>query len=224
MNADEILELRARMRAFAAPYVERGEPSAWFDAWYRERGGDEREVPWADLEGHPLLNEWLDSSAGPGDGLGAVVVGCGLGEEAEQVARRGFQVTAFDISSSAIEWCGRRFPGSRVQYLVADVLALPEDWSARFDLVVEVYTLQALPPEPRPRIQASLARLVAPGGRLLVITRGRGEQDTAEAIPWPLARSEMDRFVELGLREERFEDIPCEEDPPGRRFRALYRG
>ena len=223
MNDERLAELRARMRAFAAPYVERGEPSAWFDAWYGESSGDESQIPWADIEGHPLLNEWLDAQPGPGTGRRALVVGCGLGEEAVQVARRGFAVTGFDISPNAIAWCRERFPGSPVRYEVADVLAPPQAWTRAFDLVVEIFTLQALPPDPRQRIQESLTRLLAPEGRLLVITRGRDEDEDSREIPWPLTLAEMGRFEELGLRSESFEDMRADEDPPGRRFRAVYR-
>ena len=50
----------------------------------------------------------------------ALIIGCGLGDDAEALAKLGFEVTAFDISTSAIAWCQQRFPDSTVNYLVAD--------------------------------------------------------------------------------------------------------
>ena len=37
-----------------------------------------------------------------------------------------FEVTAFDISESSIQWCKERFPSTDVDYIVADLLNPPE--------------------------------------------------------------------------------------------------
>jgi len=63
------------------------------------------------------------------------VVGCGLGDDAEALAQQGFQVTAFDISPTAIAWCEKRFPDSQVKYQVADLFALDPAWHHKFDFV-----------------------------------------------------------------------------------------
>jgi hypothetical protein len=65
-----------------------------------------------------------------------------------------------------------------------------------------------------------LAELVAPGGTLLVICRGREPDDDPGAMPWPLTRAELARFVDRGLREIRFEDYVDREGT--RRFRVEY--
>ncbi len=76
-------------------------------------------------------------------------IGCGLGDDAEQLSRWGFATTAFDISPTAIQECRARFPKSAVSYVVASRLAMPdEQWDA-FHLVFESCTLQALPSEVR---------------------------------------------------------------------------
>lgn len=56
----------------------------------------------------PSLVHWLVKNLG--EGLSAVVVGCGLGDDAEALAAAGFAVTAFDVSGSAIAWAKERFP------------------------------------------------------------------------------------------------------------------
>lgn len=68
---------------------------------YSAAGEDLAALPWASLKPFPLLVEWLD---GPGAEVGgeALVVGTGLGDDAEELARRGFAVTAFDLSPTAI--------------------------------------------------------------------------------------------------------------------------
>ena len=55
----------------------------------------------------------------------ALVVGCGLGDDAEFIAGLGFSVVAFDISASAIAAAQQRFPQSTVRYRVADLMAAP---------------------------------------------------------------------------------------------------
>jgi len=104
-------------------------------------------------------------------------------DDAEELARRGLDVTAFDIAPTAIQWCRRRFPQSRVHYQVADLLNPPLEWTGAFDLVLESYTLQVLPPTLRGRAMQSLAGCLAERGRLLLICRGREPQEEPAAHP-----------------------------------------
>ncbi len=67
-----------------------------------------------------------------------------------------------------------------------------------------------------------IADAVAPGGTLLVVCRGRGPDDDPGRMPWPLTRADLQGFVPHGLREHSFEDFLDDEDPPARRFRAVY--
>jgi SAM-dependent methyltransferase len=209
------------VRKVAEPFLARGDAVGWFEAFYREQEGDETRVPWADREGHPLLGEWI-ARHGPGRGR-AAVVGCGLGEEAERLAAAGWSVLAFDVAPTAIAWAKRRFPESRVDYRTANLLALPEEWRGTFDLVVEVATLQALEAATRARAFEPIAGLLARGGALLVIARGREAEDPVEGVPWPLTRAELGTFERLGLSLERLEDLWVEGERGGRHFRALFR-
>ena len=57
----------------------------------------------------------------------------------------GFATTAFDIAETAVAIARRRFPGSRVDYRVADLLDPPAEWAQAFDLVLESITVQSMP-------------------------------------------------------------------------------
>jgi SAM-dependent methyltransferase len=212
---------RATARALAAAALQRGDPTGWFEELY---AGAARaaEVPWADLVPNPLMVAWLEREGVSGDGRRALKVGAGLGDDAEELARRGFAVTAFDVAPSAVAWARRRFPDSRVDYLVADVLAPPEHWRGAFDFVLESYTLQVLPPELRPVAARAIAATLARGATLLVIARGRDEDEDRGAMPWPLTPAEL-RGLFTGLELVAFEDFRDDEDPPVRRLRAAYR-
>jgi SAM-dependent methyltransferase len=212
---------RTRARTLAQDAIARGEPTAWFERLYREAEDGRAVVPWADLVPNPHLVEWLDAHPiAPGRVLD---VGTGLGDNAEELVRRGHRVTAFDVSATAIARARARFPGSTVDYLVADLLAPPAAWRGAFDLVAETYTLQVLPPRERQGAARALRDAVAPGGILLVIARGREPDDPPGAMPWPLTRTEIEAIAGDGLVLERIEDFVDAEDPPVRRFRATFR-
>jgi SAM-dependent methyltransferase len=180
-------------------------PTGWFEPLYAEAKGDTAQVPWAKNQPHPFLQEWLsiDSPPAPGKTAGklALVIGCGLGDDAELLASMGYQVTAFDISSTAIAWCHQRFPNSSVNYLVADLFNLNPQWQGKFDFIFECRTIQALPLNVRSQVISKIPPLVAPQGTLLVITRHRDANIIPDGPPWALSDVELAQFTELGLIE-----------------------
>ena len=105
---------RNRARELAAHHLDRGDALGWFEALYAEAAGNSSHVPWADLRPNPNLVEWFEEKPIEGKDRPALVVGCGLGDDAEFLAQEGFRVTAFDVSPTAIDWCQKRFPGSSV--------------------------------------------------------------------------------------------------------------
>jgi SAM-dependent methyltransferase len=213
---------REAIRALAAPYLRDGQPTGWFEPLYASAAGDASVIPWADLRPNLNLLRWLKSCDVRGDGRRALDIGCGLGDNAHALAAAGFRVTAFDVAPSAIEWWRKRFPDATVDFRTGDVFHPPAEWAGAFALVHECYTLQALPPDVREQATRSIAPLVAPGGRLLVIARARNEDEPPGTMPWPLTRSELMHFEEFGLKVESFDDFLDNEDPPVRRFRAVF--
>ena len=201
----------------AAEAIARGEPTAWFERLYAEGVAGEVDMPWDRTTPHLLLQEWVTVTRLDGGGQRAVVVGCGLGADAEFLATLGFATTGFDVSATAIAQARRRNPGSRVDYRVADLLALPEDLVGGFDLVVEVFTLQALPDPPRAAAAGAVARLVRDGGRLMLIAfRYDGTQPTDQGPPYPLSREDLDAVATGGLELVRADELV------GQRWRAEY--
>ncbi|MCA9225979.1 MAG: class I SAM-dependent methyltransferase, partial [Planctomycetales bacterium] len=166
-------ELRKKARQLANEAVADGRPLEWFEELYSQVAGDESGIPWADMCVNPNLATWLEDRRGSVTRQSALVVGCGLGDDAEELASLGWDVTAFDISPTCIDWCRQRFPESPVNYLTADLFDSPAEWQQAFDLVFESYTLQVLPSDLRSRAVEVIANFVSPGGRLLVISRGR---------------------------------------------------
>ncbi len=213
---------RQNTRAIAERHLAAGDALGWFDEVYAAAGEDLDAIPWAEAEANPNLVQWLDRADCRGEGRQALVVGCGLGDDAEELSRRGFKVTAFDISPSSIGWCGKRFPYSKVAYQAADLFQAPEAWCGYFDFIFEAYTLQSLPPELRPMAMKNIAQFLAPGGILLVVARGRDGHEPAMGPPWPLTHAELGTLEASGLVEESFEDYGGGGDPGSRRFRVVY--
>lgn len=178
-----------RADLLAAQAYAAGEPTAWFDKLYAEGAAGVVDMPWNRDDPHPLLVSWFRDRPVVEPGR-ACVVGCGLGADAEFLARQGWTTTAFDLSPTAIEQASVRHPGSAVAYRVADLTGLPDDLVGAFDLVVEIHTLQAMPNPPRAAAARGIASLPAPGGTLFVV----GFRDTGAATrppPFPLTRDDL---------------------------------
>ncbi|MBE9003421.1 class I SAM-dependent methyltransferase, partial [Nostoc sp. LEGE 12447] len=192
---------------------QKSEPSAWFEVLYAEAQGDTTQIPWAKLAPHPYLQDWLTNHQPFASQQKALVIGCGLGDDAEALANLGFEVTAFDISPTAIAWCQERFPNSTVNYVVADLFAVPAQWHQAFDFVFECRNIQALLLNVRYAAISSVACLVAPSGTLLMITRVRDTEAEPDGPPWALSDSELEQFENLGFEQvEKLEFLESEFD------------
>jgi SAM-dependent methyltransferase len=176
--------------------VSEHEDTAWFERLYAAAEAGDAEVPWDRGGPNPFLEQWVRERGLDGGGRRALVIGTALGDDAELLAGRGYAVTAFDVSPTAIEGARRRFPGSSVDYHVADLLDLPSGWAGAFDLVAECITVQALPVTLRSQAIGAIASTVAPGGTLVVVSGIWDGDGPRDGPPWPLTRSELDRFEE----------------------------
>jgi len=214
---------RTRARELAAEFIRSGDPTGWFEPLYQEAETGKSVVPWADLCINPHLLGFWKVHPQPAAGKLALVIGSGLGDDAEQLSNWGFRTTAFDISETAIRTTRKRFPRSSVEYVACDLLNPPPSWSQKFDFVLEAYTLQVLPDALRPKAIENIISFLRPGGLLLVIARGREPFEPQGEMPWPLTRSELSAFTAAGLEELSFEDFLDFADQPTRRFRVLYR-
>lgn len=236
MTIDKRKEARKRADRLRSKYEQEGTPLLWFDALYKEAEGDAELIPWgngaqsqsdqpADTNSSkarvPLLN-WLNDLK-PDFPRGKVLdVGCGLGYNAVALHQAGFDVTAFDISETAVQWAADNYKNIPVTWRTADLLNMPKDMYGKFDLVSETFTIQALKGDMREKAFTALANLVAPEGRLLIVCRGRMDDEDFTPPPWPLTPAELKKFEPLGFKQIRFEQYFDDRDPPQRHFLAEY--
>jgi SAM-dependent methyltransferase len=201
-------EARERTKEIQAAFAERGDALGWFDALYKEAEGNNEKIPWADLEPNKFLVRFAEENDLKGNGRNALVVGCGLGDDARFLYDLGFDVTAFDISKTAIEWARKIHHDTGIKFFVADLFNTPKEWYQAFEYVLEVYTIQPLPLEMRPQVIDAISNFVKfPEGRLLVVTRGRENDEIPDELPWALSRKDLSRFDENGLKQIYFKEM-----------------
>jgi len=170
-----------------------GDHLSWFETIYSDANGIIEAIPWANLIPNPNLLLWINAQDDNYfKNKKALIIGCGLGDDAIALSKLGMNVFAFDISETCIKWCQNRFPNSDVHWFVYNLLELPSSWKNNFDLVVEVHILQAVHSKIRNKLAKALSPLVRKDGNLICIGRKRTENDNTlkpTGPPWPLKKS-----------------------------------
>ena len=181
--------------------ISEDKPTDWFEDLYSGTNESGAGVPWANMEPHPMFAKWFDDVPAPKPGTTALVVGCGLGDDALALEDKGYKVTAFDVSESAIDLCKKRFPDSNTAFVTADLLAGIPEWNNSFDLVLEIFTIQALPPKYEAKAIKNITDLVSPGGELVVVTAMVSTPRSFEqGPPWILNSDYVEKVESFGLK------------------------
>jgi len=189
--------------------------SAWFDDLYKNNKESQENIPWARQAVNPLLQSYLDTDvAHKGT---ALVIGCGLGDDAIALEMAGYDVVAIDISQTALALAKERFKDSNVQFKKQDIF----EYEEQFDFVFEALTIQSLPIEFREQMVKAVANTVAKKGKLLLVAHKREEM--LDGPPWPLTQEEVDLFKEEGLTELSHEIHTEASKISNTRFRILYK-
>jgi SAM-dependent methyltransferase len=129
-----------------------------------------------ECEARPAYRVILDD-CGPWSGKTVLDVGCGSGEFASLVAAAGARVTGIDAAPELVEIAEYRVPDG--VFRVGDMAELPYA-DASFDAVTAVDSLRYAA-EPLSAL-AEAARVVRPGGRVLVLIWGTA--DECDAAPY----------------------------------------
>lgn len=175
--------------------------SEYWDAHYGQRP-----QIWSGRPNAVLVEEVRDLTPGA-----ALDIGCGEGADAIWLASAGWQVTAVDVSRTALERGARAAKEAGVDQLI--------DWQWHdlaqtmpggvYDLVSAQY-LHAPIEFPRDRVLRHAASLVAPGGTLLVVSH-------ASSPPWAKHSHDDREFPQpdddaraAGLHDPGWELLICE--------------
>ena len=100
-----------------------------------------------------------------GPGARVADLGCGPGRLTAHLVDRGLAARGIDLSPGMVATARERHPG--VEFEVGDLRALPLG-DATLDGALAWYSLIHVPPDVRPAVVAELARVLRPGGELVV--------------------------------------------------------
>ncbi|HEX6511150.1 MAG TPA: class I SAM-dependent methyltransferase [Chloroflexota bacterium] len=107
-------------------------------------------------------------------------LGCGPGQDAMRMQRHGLEVLGIDLSEGMV----RRARKKGVEARIGDYQALDLPPNS-FDGVWAARSLQHLPKKDLPPVLATIAALLAPGGRLyMVVYEGEGEGSLASDLDY----------------------------------------
>lgn len=147
--------------------------SQWWESHYQENAS-----------AHSLPNSHLAAELTGLTPRTALDAGCGNGSDAVWLARQGWEVTAVDISPTAVtraeSLAAQQEPeiARRISWVVADMTV----WEPprQYDLVVSQYVHPDLP---FGEFVARLAQAVAPGGTLFVVGHDHADSHSAAHAP-----------------------------------------
>lgn len=128
------------------------------------------EITW-DLKGfNPVFEELIKGNefVKPGKLL---ISGCGKGYDAVIAAKYGYEVTAVDFASHAIEFAKKNAAKESVdiEFLTEDIFQLDEDLAEQFDYIYEYVTFCAINPERRHEYIRKLSMMLKPTGKLIAL-------------------------------------------------------
>ncbi len=164
-----------------AAYYEARAPE--YDDWYERRGRYAQpgaDAAWfAELSAlHGVVTRFVHAL--PSDAA-VCDIGCGTGRWTAALAEAGLRVAGLDRSPAMLDQAARRLGdlGLRAVLVCGDALELPFP-AATFDAACSAFVFDHLSLPQRTRFLRELARVVRPGGRILLLDSRREERHVAD--------------------------------------------
>lgn len=184
--------------------VDVNSPSFWDAIYQSGRTG------WDLGQPNPVFHRVLKSGKfTPGKLL---ILCAGHGYDARMFARHGFEVTAVDFSSEAIqEMHNLEDPHAPLEILQTDIFEMPETMAGLYDYVLEYTCFCAIDPQRRNEYVEKITRLLKPGGTYIALafpisahTGGPPYAVSSDELVTPLA----EQGFELIKREIPSDSVP----------------
>ena len=173
--------------------------SEFFEEIYAKASGSERSIPWQSGT-HRSVREYPKHKFWPKEIETILVVGCGLGDDAEYLSKLGYKVSASDASQTAIRWAKKRYPESKVNFFVDDLSSENEVRPRDFDLVIEVRVLQSISKAFRSEAAKQIVSQIKEQGFFLSVCRRRENLVEDTGPPWALTQKEWKKHTK-GLQK-----------------------
>src|SRR5687767_11058196 len=156
--------------------AQRDPPRGGWEELYRNANPDQ--LPWFTTKLDEDFERALKQFDVAPDHGPVMDLGTGPGTAAIELARRGFQVTALDVSASAIDMARRRAGdiGAKIEWIVNDLFQ--KSWDEHFRLVYDRGVYHSLNGDERNRYPDVVASWLRPGGFLMIKTFSTDEPGT----------------------------------------------
>ena len=178
----------------------------------------EKDLPWdSGLPSREVARVLDEGLVTPGR---AAELGCGTGTNAVFLARRGFDVTAFDLAPTALEMARQRAAaaGARVDFREADLANFTLEVEP-FDFVFDRGCYHCVRRVNLDGYLQTLQKLSRPGTRCLILAGNANEQTETEGPPRVHEheiRADLGSLFQIEwIREFRFQDAGGQEGPLG---------
>ena len=160
-------------------------------------------LPWA----HDHPSRFIDEIAASQPSGKVLDIGCGGGTDSVYMAAQGWQVTALDFVSKALEMTSQRAAeqGLTVTTIEADIITWkPTD---RFDLVLDHGLLHNMDPVRHSAYREQLMQCMVPGGDFVILHWLQRTPDEAQGEfgPTRASRQAINDFFAPELQEQKFE-------------------
>jgi SAM-dependent methyltransferase len=150
-----------------------------------------------------------------------IVLGAGRGHDAREFARHGFDVTAVDFSSYAVEQMRQLAdPQAPIKFLQRDIFQLPPEFNGSFEYVLEYTCFCAIDPKRRAEYADLVRRLLTENG--LYIDLAFPLDQRKGGPPFAVTASEiLDLFLNRGFTLL-WREIPADSVKPRRHAEELF--
>lgn len=153
-------------------------------------------TPWekAGREATAQFNALLDREQEDHPALGrALDIGCGTGDHAVNLARRGWDVTGVDVVPRALDAALAKATGAGVdvRFLDADVTAMADTVGGGYRFLLDVGCFHGLKPRQRPAYAGQVDAVSEPGATMLMLAFQPGRRP-----PVPLPRGASREEIE----------------------------
>ncbi|MBC8323819.1 MAG: methyltransferase domain-containing protein [Candidatus Marinimicrobia bacterium] len=176
----------------------------WEDIYLEDDAG------W-DLGGPTPIFESMADSMSPGE---LCIIGCGKGYDAIMFAQKGFDVTAVDFASSAINALEELANENdvNIQIVQKDIFSLTPEHINTFDYIIEQTCFCAINPSRRKGYEQLVRKILKPGGKLIGLWFPLDKHPDEEGPPFGTTLKEVKSLFDNGWKivKEEFPDLSIE--------------
>jgi len=177
----------------------------FFENVYKNASENLDKIPWATFDANEYLQDFFKNKEKVTNKK-ALVIGCGLGDDAQFLTKMGYIVDAIDISPTSIKLAKQRFDNKNINFSVEDIFELPSNMINNYDFVYEGLTIQSIDPKHRIQLIEIISSLNNDNGELLLYTNYQEDIDTFGGPPWPLYKRDLALFLDYDYKLEDYKE------------------